>query len=157
MRFAVLASISTMFFLFLPSTALAADSRISWIKYEDARKAQAADPSRPILLFCKYRFCGGCAEMEREALSDPKVVTAIEGRFLPARKTLLGLGDFKFPEFPGPDGKPLTFAATPTLMVISGSSYWKTTGVMDRDAMLRWLDETYKEVEAAADGQPAAD
>ena len=26
-----------------------------------------------------------------------------------------------------------------------------------RDAMLRWLDETYAEVEAASDGQPAAD
>ena len=125
--------------------ATAEEVGIAWTSWKSARAQIPTEPDRPILLFCKYRFCGSCARMEEETFSDPELARWVEERFVPARQTLWGLGDFVFPELRR-DGEKLRLDVTPTLIVIRGDDFRLSSGFKTPEQLRQFLERATAEL-----------
>ena len=114
--------------------ALPAGAHISWVESFDAGKAQAQAEDRPMLVDFGADWCGACQELERDVLSDPRVVSEAR-RFVTVRVDLSTdkatdekwalLKAYKQP------GLPLV-----VLHNSDGSEASRVTGMLDSDAFL---------------------
>ena len=114
--------------------ALPPGAHISWVESFDAAKAQAVAEDRPMLVDFGADWCGACQELERDVLSDPRVVSEAR-RFVTVRVDLSTdkatdekwalLKAYKQP------GLPLV-----VLHNSDGSEASRVTGLVDSDAFL---------------------
>ena len=118
--------------------ALPPGAHISWVESFDVAKAQAISEERPMLVDFGADWCGACQELERDVLSDPRVVSEAQ-RFVTVRVDLSTdkatddkwalLKSYKQP------GLPLV-----VLHHSDGSEASRITGLVDSEAFLELMD-----------------
>jgi hypothetical protein len=59
--------------------------RVEWLPWGDEAFARAEARAVPILLFLEASWCRWCKQLERETLSDPRVIELVGRRFVPVR------------------------------------------------------------------------
>lgn len=76
----------SLFLLLLPAAAAvgaeSADGGVRWYSYEEGLK-RAAETGRPIVIDFHADWCKWCKVMDEKTFSDPRVVEAMNGRFVP--------------------------------------------------------------------------
>lgn len=71
--------------LLLSAAAVAAENRdggIRWYSYQDGL-ARAAETGRPIVIDFHADWCKWCKELDKKTFSDPRVIQAMNERFVP--------------------------------------------------------------------------
>ncbi len=118
--------------------ALPAGAHIRWIESFDAAKAQAVAESKPMLVDFGADWCGACQELERDVLSDPRVVSEAQ-RFVTVRVDLSSehATDEKWALLKAYEqpGLPLV-----VLHHSDGSEASRVTGMVESDAFLKLMD-----------------
>ena len=118
--------------------ALPPGAHIRWIESFDTGKAQAVAEGKPMLVDFGADWCGACQELERDVLSDPRVVSEAR-RFVTVRVDLstAEATDEKWALLKAYEQPGLPFVV---LHHSDGSEASRITGMLESDAFLKLMD-----------------